>query len=63
MTSAVRAILDSIEALSPDERHELIVELLRLDSTADIPDEAFVESAEGLFSELDRRETDADPFV
>jgi len=58
-------LLDSFDALSEAEKHEVVVELLRRsDESAppDLPDEAFVAAAEELFLELDAREAaDAHP--
>ena len=61
MTPAVRALLDSFEALSQSEQHEAAVELLRrTTSPLELSDEVLVESADEVFRELDEREaTDA----
>ncbi len=61
MTTAVRALLNSFEALSQSEQHEAAIELLRrITSPLELSDEALVESADKVFRELDEREaTDA----
>jgi hypothetical protein len=59
VTTAVRQLLDSFDALSETEKHQAAVELLRRVQQTPleaIPDEAFVEAAEELFLELDARE-------
>ncbi len=63
MTTAVQALLDSFDALSEGERHEVAIELLRRVSPLDeLPDETLVAAADEVFRELDAREAaDADP--
>lgn len=65
MTAAVQALLQSFEALSEAEQHDITVELLRratVPSTAELPDEALVTAADELFQDLDaREEADARP--
>ena len=65
MTTAVRQLLDSFEALSDAEKQEAIAEVLRRSAQlapGDLPEEALVAAAEELFLELDAREaTDAQP--
>ncbi len=63
MTNAVQALLDSFDALSEGERHELALELLRrVALPAELPDEALVVAADEVFRELDAREAaDARP--
>jgi hypothetical protein len=59
MTTAVRQLLDSFDALSETEKHQATVELLRRvqrDPFEAVPDEAFVAAAEELFLEFDARE-------
>lgn len=65
MTTAVRQLLDSFEALSEAEKQEAIAEVLRRSTQlvpGDLPEEALVAAAEELFLELDAREAaDAQP--
>ena len=59
MTTGVRQVLDSFDALSEAEKHEAAVELLRRvqrDARGTLPDQALVEAADELFRELDARE-------
>lgn len=57
MTTAVRALLDSFDALSDAECHEVAIELLRrLAPPSEVPDEAFVATADEVYRELDARE-------
>jgi hypothetical protein len=59
MTTAVRALLDSFDALSEVERHEVAVELLRRathPAMAELPDQSMVAAAKELFRELEAHE-------
>jgi predicted HAD superfamily phosphohydrolase len=57
MTTAVKALLNSFDALSQSEQHEAAIELLRRVTTPlELSDEALVESADEVFRELDERE-------
>jgi hypothetical protein len=59
VTAAVRQLLETFHALSPSEKHEAAVELLRCvqqEPEGPVPDEALVEAADELFRELDARE-------
>jgi hypothetical protein len=59
VTTDVRRLLVSFDALSETEKHEAAVEVLRrLQHVAKgaVPDEALVEAADELFRELDARE-------
>ena len=59
MTTGVRQLLDSFDALSETEKHEAAVEVLRRvqqEAEGALPDEALVEAADELFRELDARE-------
>jgi len=64
VTTGVRRLLDTFDALSEGEKHEAAVELLRRvqqEAQGPIPDEALVEAADELFRDLDAREAaDAD---
>ena len=65
MTQSVQQLIDTFESLTESEKQQAASELLRrtLDlAPARLPDEALVEAAEQLFSELDAREAaDAKP--
>jgi predicted HAD superfamily phosphohydrolase len=63
VTTAVQALFNSFDALSEDERHEVVVELLRrVAPTDELSDEALVAAADEVFRELDAREAaDAGP--
>jgi len=65
VTTAVQALLESFDARSEGERHEVAVELLRrVAPAAELPDEALVVAADEVFRELDAREAaDARPEV
>jgi hypothetical protein len=59
MSPAVRQLLDSFNALSPAEQHQLTIEILRRNSTSDygdVPDAALIEAADELFRALDAEE-------
>jgi hypothetical protein len=59
MSTAVQQFLDSFDALSPADRHQVAVEILRRFHSADsgpLPDEALVELADELFCALDAEE-------
>ena len=59
MTQAAKKLLDEIEALSEQDRSELMAELLRRAAHAphDLPqDTELVAAADRLFLDLDRRE-------
>jgi hypothetical protein len=58
MTTAVRALLESFEALSQAEQQEAAIELLRhFKSPQELSDNALVELVEGVFRGLDERES------
>jgi len=59
VTTGVRQLLDSFDALSYTEKHEAAIELLRRvqqEAEGVLPDDALVEAADELFRELDARE-------
>ena len=59
MTTAVRQLLDSFNALNDVEKHQAAVELLRQveeETSGAISDQAFIEAADDLFRDLDARE-------
>jgi NADH:ubiquinone oxidoreductase subunit E len=59
VTTGVRQLLESFDALSETEKHEAAVELLRRvqrEAGGAVSDEALVEAADQLFRELDARE-------
>lgn len=59
MTTAVRQLLKSFDALSDGEKQEAAAELLRRvlrEVPVEIPDESLVVAADDLFRELDARE-------
>jgi len=63
MGTTVRDLLVSFESLSEAEKKEVASEILRRSAKFDIlplSDEEFVLNAEGLFLELDRRESTND---
>jgi hypothetical protein len=61
MTVAVRALLESFDALSETDRVEAAVEILRRVKSAetDLPEQALVEAADTLFTLLDAEEEGA----
>jgi hypothetical protein len=65
MTTAVKQLLQSYEALSDSEKQEAAAALLRRvlhDIPADLSEESLVAAADELFRELDDREaTDGQP--
>ena len=65
MTTAVRQLLQSFDALSEAEKQEAVAEVLRRAARAvppDLPEDALVAAAEELFLDLDSREdADAQP--
>ncbi len=65
MTAAVQSLLDSFDALSEAEQHQVIVEVLRRaehSTSVELPDRALVAAADTLFVELDKQEAaDAHP--
>ena len=65
MTTAVKELLDSFDALSDAEKHEAAAHLLQRAlqlPAGDIPEPALVSAAEELFLKLDAREAqDAQP--
>jgi hypothetical protein len=62
MTSAVRDLLESFEALSETDQQEAAVEILRrMQPQGELPDEALVEIADELFRSLDAEESADDP--
>jgi hypothetical protein len=61
MTKAVQHLLQSFDLLSETEKQEVVAELLRRSRHLDIPvlsDEELTLSAEKIFLELDRRESE-----
>ena len=63
-TTAVRQLLDSFDRLLDTEKREVAAEIMRRTIELDLPaltDEELVLSAEGLFLELDRRESGNEP--
>ena len=60
---SVRAVLESFDALSEAEQHEVLIEVLRRvarPGISQVSDDALLSLADGLFQELDQREaTDA----
>ena len=59
MTTAVRQLLESFNALSDVERHQAAVELLRRvqeETPKELPEQTLVEAADELFRDLDARE-------
>ena len=57
MTTAVRSLIESFEALSEPERQEAALEILRrLTPEGDLPEQALVEAADELFVALDAEE-------
>ena len=61
MTLSVRALLESFDALSETDRVEAAVEILRRVTSleGELPDQAFVEAGDMLFSLLDAEEEGA----
>ena len=61
MPTSVKDILHSFELLSEDEKKELASEIMRRTARFDLPpltDEELISCAEGLFLELDQRESE-----
>lgn len=59
MTKAVQHLVDSFDALTPVEKQEAVVEVLRRAmrmAPPNLPDEALVTAAAELFRDLDARE-------
>jgi hypothetical protein len=57
MTTAVRVLLESFDALSESERQEAAVEILRrVTPEGELPEQALVETADELFRMLDAEE-------
>ena len=59
MTATVRQLLDSFDALSDADKHQVAVEILRRLGAAaqgDVPEAALVEAADELFGALDDEE-------
>jgi hypothetical protein len=59
MTTAVRELLDSFDALSDTEKHEAYAYLLQRmlqASSGDVPEAALIAAAEELFLDLDAAE-------
>jgi hypothetical protein len=60
MSGGAKRVLDAFEQLPPDERDEVVVELLRRVAMAphDSPsDDELLHAADDVFHELDRRES------
>lgn len=63
MSTSVKDILYSFELLSEDEKKELASEIMKRTAKFDLPpltDEELISCAEGLFLELDQRESEDD---
>ena len=63
-TASVQRLLDSFEGLLDTEKREVAAEIMRRTIELDLPiltDEELVLSAEGLFLELDQRESGNEP--
>jgi hypothetical protein len=59
VTTGVKQLLESFQALSRSEKYEAAVEVLRYmqqETRGPLPDEALVAAADELFRELDARE-------
>jgi hypothetical protein len=58
MNAAVQQVLDSFEALAEEDKHRVVVEILRRDSVIhdDVPETALIEAADQLFYTLDAEE-------
>jgi hypothetical protein len=59
MTSAVKHLIESFDALSADEQREatrLLLARVVAGESGDVADDALVAAAEELFADLDRRE-------
>lgn len=59
MTAGVLSILETLDHLSEEERHEAVIEILRRNTSESLPplsDDALVEIASITFLELDERE-------
>jgi hypothetical protein len=59
MTKTVRHLIESFEALSPAEKQEAVVEVLRRamrEVPPNLPDETLMAAADALFGDLDARE-------
>jgi hypothetical protein len=57
MTTKVRHLLESFDALPASEQHQAIVEILRrAPAVGDIPETTLVEAADGLFDVMDKGE-------
>ncbi len=65
MTTKVKRLLDTFDALDPSEKQEAVVEVLRRASQGapgNLPEEALLQAADSLFRDLDAREAaDARP--
>ena len=59
MTTAVRELLASFEALGLPDRHEAAVEILRrapLGELSDLPEDGLLDAADELFRQMDAEE-------
>lgn len=59
MTATVQQLLDSFDALSDDDKHQVAVEILRRFNGAaegDLPDNVLIGAADELFRSLDAEE-------
>jgi hypothetical protein len=59
MNAAVQQFLDSFDALAEADKHRVVVEILRRESTirGDVPEAALIEAADELFRALDSEES------
>jgi hypothetical protein len=63
MTTTVKRLLDTFDALPDPEKHQAAVEILKraqAQAPADLPDAALVEAADELFQGLDTAEAGRD---
>ncbi len=56
MTEAARELLDAFDALSPADREQVALEILRRTTGGDLPDAALDELADELFRSYDAEE-------
>lgn len=59
MSTAVSQLLKQFDALTPTERHDATIEILRRESLpqGDLPEETLLQAAESLFLALDQEES------
>jgi hypothetical protein len=59
MSTAVRELLEKFETLAPDDRQEVVAEILRLSlGTGDVGDEAYEQVARGVFDVYEKEESE-----